>query len=305
MGTRTGSAQLCTSFDLGFVVEIERDGTAYLRFGDGEYGAAVAPGESFRARYRVGNGTAGNVGADTLGHVLTKESRISGVTNPLPARGGRDPDTMETIRQLAPFRFRTQLRAVTEADYGEVATRDPAIRSARGTLRWTGSWHTAFVTLDPAPQAPPPALLAATTEARLDLLRMAGVDLAVEPAAIVGLRLALSICVKPYYSRSEVELALRRVFTSGPTCDGTPGLLDPSNFSFGQTVYLSPFIAAAQRVEGVAVVRATAFQRVDDPTNDATAAGYITMQRLEIARIDNDPSRPDRGLLELSLDGGA
>ena len=95
------------------------------------------------------------------------------------------------------------------------------------------------------------------------------------------------------------------MFTSGPTCDGTPGLLDPSNFSFGQTVYLSPFIAAAQAVEGVASVQPPPSSASDDPTNDATAAGYITMQRLEIARIDNDPSRPDRGLLELSLDGGA
>ena len=287
----------------GFVVEIERDGTSYLRFGDGQYGAAPAPGESFCARYRVGNGTAGNLGAETLGHVLTTETRISGVRNPLPAAGGRDPDTMETIRQLAPWRFRTQLRAVTEADYGDAAMRDPAVRAARGTLRWTGSWRTAFVALDPAPRAPAPAALAATTMARMDLLRMGGVDLATEPAAIVGLRVALSVCAKPHYARNEVEAALRRVFTAGLTCDGTLGLLDPANFSFGQTVYLSPFVAAAQAITGVAAVRATAFQRVDDPASDATAKGFISMQRLEIPRIDNDPSRPDRGILELALDG--
>jgi hypothetical protein len=54
----------------------------------------------------------------------------------------------------------------------------------------------------------------------------------------------------------------------------------------------------------VASVRATAFQRVDDPDHDATSAGFMTLQRLEIARIDNDPSRPDRGIFELALDGG-
>ncbi|HTW25837.1 MAG TPA: hypothetical protein VME92_01815 [Acetobacteraceae bacterium] len=288
--------------DRGFVVEIERDGTAYLRFGDGEYGAAPEPGESFRARYRIGNGAAGNLGNDTLGHVVTTETRISGVRNPLPARGGRDPDTMETIRQLAPFGFRTQLRAVTETDYGTAAMTDPAVRAARGTLRWTGSWRTAFVAIDPAPSAP--ATLAADTETRLDLERMAGVDLATESAAIVGLRVGLAICLAPYYARSDVEAALRRVFSAGPTCDGRPGLLDPSNFTFGQTVYLSPFIAAAQEVPGVAAVRATAFQRVDDPASDALAAGALTMQRLEIPRLDNDPSRPDRGILDLVLDGG-
>jgi hypothetical protein len=28
------------------------------------------------------------------------------------------------------------------------------------------------------------------------------------------------------------------------------------------------------------------------------------MQRLEIARLDNDPGRPNHGILDLSLDGG-
>ncbi|HYM73664.1 MAG TPA: hypothetical protein VET89_11825 [Stellaceae bacterium] len=291
----------------GFVVEVERDGTAFLRFGDGEYGAAPDTGLIFSARFRTGNGSAGNVGPDTLGHILAANPNITAVRNPLAAAGGRDPDTMEAIRQRAPWDFRTQLRAVTEADYGDVAARDPAIREARGTLRWTGSWRTAFVAIDPAstaPAAPSPLALARATLQRLNLMRMAGTDLAVEPAIIVGLRIALAICVKPGYRRTDVAAALTQVLISGPTCDGTPGLLDPSHFSFGQTIYLSPIIAAAQDVEGVASVRATAFQRVDDPARDAVADGFLTMQRLEIARVDNDPSRPDRGILELSLDGG-
>ncbi len=288
----------------GFVVETERDGTAYLRFGDGEHGSAPSPGDTFSAQYRIGNGSAGNIGRDTLGHVLTTETRVVTVRNPLPAGGGRDPETMESVRQRAPWAFRKQLRAVTEDDYGVAALRDAAIRAARGTMRWTGSWRTAFVAIDPAAGAPPPSQLAATTLQRLDLFRMAGVDLGAEPAFIVGLRVALSICVKPRYARGAVLQALQSVFTAGPGCDGNPGMLAPEHFSFGQTVYLSPFIAAAQAVEGVGSVQATAFQRVDDPARDAVATGFITMQRLEIARIDNDPSRPDHGIFELTLDGG-
>ncbi|HEX3350153.1 MAG TPA: hypothetical protein VHS58_18845 [Acetobacteraceae bacterium] len=295
--------------DQGYVVETERDGTSFLRFGDRDYGAAPEPGVSFSVQFRTGNGSAGNVGPDTLGHVLTPETRIHSLRNPLAGAGGRDPDTMESIRQRAPWAFRTQLRAVTEADYGDVAARDPAIREARGTLRWTGSWRTAFVAIDPAPPAPyvaasPPRDLARVTLKRMNLLRMAGVDLAVEPAIIVGLRVALAVCVLPRHRRTDVARALTQVLISGQTCDGMPGLLDPSRFRFGQTIYLSPIIAAVQAVEGVASVHATAFQRVADPARDAVADGFITMQRLEIARVDNDPSRPDRGILELALDGG-
>ena len=291
----------------GYVVENERDGTSFLRFGDGDYGAAPDTNMIFSATFRTGNGTVGNVGPNTLGHVLAQDSRINQVRNPLPGGGGRDPDTMETIRQRAPWNFRTQLRAVTEQDYGDIAARNPEISEARGTLRWTGSWRTAFVAIDPAPayaSVITPAALAASTLQSFNMMRMAGVDLAVEPAIIVGLRIGLAVCVQPGYRRTDVASALLQLLISGQTCNGTPGLLDPSKFSFGQTIYLSPIVAAVQGMQGVASVRAIEFQRVDDPTHDAVADGFITMQRLEIARVDNDPSRPDHGILDLTLDGG-
>ena len=75
-----GLARVC-------VVEIERDGTAFIRFGDGQYGAAPETGASFQATYRVGNGTAGNVGRDTLAHVLpgSPASPRSAIPSPPPA----------------------------------------------------------------------------------------------------------------------------------------------------------------------------------------------------------------------------
>ena len=54
--------------DPHFVVEIEFDGTARLRFGDDVNGLRPESDSVFTAAYRVGNGTAGNVGADTLIH---------------------------------------------------------------------------------------------------------------------------------------------------------------------------------------------------------------------------------------------
>jgi hypothetical protein len=301
----------------GFVPEIERDGTVFLRFGDDVNGMAPETGQSFTAAYRTGNGTPGNVGADILGHVIPTTLRdaqghaqstgigVIALRNPLPAVGGVDPDSMERIRQVAPWDFRTQLRAVTEDDYGAAAMRDPAIGGARGTLRWTGSWRTAFVTIEPASGTEPaPAALATATQARLELLRMAGVDLDVEPAVIVGLRLVLNVCAIDGYARADIRRALMDRFTTGLQCNGQPGLLNPSRFTFGQTIYLSPMIAAAQSVDGVAAAHVAAFQRVDDPLRDATQAGFITLHRLEIARVDNDPSRPDRGIFTLELDGG-
>jgi hypothetical protein len=286
------------------VVEIESDNAAFIRFGDGQYGSAAETGTTFSAQYRVGNGTVGNIGRDTLAHALTNVTGIQQVRSPLAAAGGIDPESIAHIRQRAPFAFRSQLRAVTEGDYAVMTQQDPAIPEARGTLRWTGSWYTAFVSIDTASTSSPTAALVAATKKRLNLLRMAGVDLEVEGAILVGLRITLNICVDASHFQSDVRDALMRLFITGDQCNGRPGLLNPRNFTFGETIYTSPFIAAAQAVEGVASGTLAAFQRMDDPSADGTAIGYLTMGRLEIARCDNDPNRLDHGLFSLNMDGG-
>jgi hypothetical protein len=287
--------------DRAFVVEIERDGAAFLRFGDNQYGMAAESGTEFFATYRVGNGSAGNVGRDTLVHIVTDEN-ITVVRNPLAAAGGTDAEDMEHIRQYAPFSFQSQLRCVTESDYGTMAATDPAIQAARGTLRWTGSWYTAFVSIELV--ATVTRTLVDNTLHRLDLLRMMGTDLAVEGAVIVGLQIELNICVEADHFQGDVYDALIKVFISGDQCNGQPGLLNAKNFSFGQTIYASPLIAAAQAVEGVVSATLTVFERMDDPSLNGVAQGYLTIGRLEIARCDNDPNHLDHGVFRLHLDGG-
>ncbi len=76
----------------------------------------------FSADYRVGNGGAGNVGAEALYHFVAAQAvsaAIESIRNPLPAAGGLEPETSEEVRQAAPVAFKTQQRAVTPADYCE------------------------------------------------------------------------------------------------------------------------------------------------------------------------------------------
>ena len=79
---------------------------------------------------------------------------------------------MQHIVQMAPFAFQTQLRCVTAADYGLMAQTLPGVSQAQGTLRWTGSWYTAFVSVDPVGQWT--SDLAAEVKTGLDMLRMMG-----------------------------------------------------------------------------------------------------------------------------------
>ncbi len=288
----------------GFVAEIESDGSAHLRFGDGTYGAAPDPNLAFTATYRTGNGAAGNVGREALAHVLFTGLGITGVRNPLGAAGGVDPETADHIQQVAPFSFESQLRCVAADDYGTMAETLPGVREAKGTIRWTGSWYTAFTSIDPA-QTPLSSALESSVRSSLNTMRMMGTDLVVEGAVFVGLRIGLDICVAASQFRGDVYAAVLRVLVTGDRCSGTLGLLDPANFEFGETVYASPVVAAAQSVPGVVALTLTTFERMDSPTPPGMATPIqLTMGRLEIPRCDNDPNHADRGLLILSLDGG-
>ena len=288
-----------------FVVEVEDDGTPTLRFGDGEHGAAVVKGMAFMADYRVGNGARGNVGAETLVHLISADSRIERVTNPLPASGGVEPETIEQARQQAPFTFREQqLRAVTPADYAARAASFGGVQRAAGTLRWTGSWHTMFVSVDRLSGLSIDPDFESRLRAKLEPYRMAGLDLEINPPQPVALDLVLRVRVQPGYFRSDIDLALREIFTSGVRSDGLLGLFHPDNFSFAQTVYLSPWVAAAQSVDGVEAIEVVTFQRRDDPGGSAKDDGFITVGRLEVPVLENNPNFPERGTFDLIMEGG-
>jgi len=106
-------------FSNEFVVETEADGISYLRFGDGIRGRKPSAGTEFNATYRIGNGKNGNIGARVITRAVLKEKGITKVVNPFAATGGTDPEPLEEIRLFAPHAFRTQERAVTEADYAQ------------------------------------------------------------------------------------------------------------------------------------------------------------------------------------------
>jgi hypothetical protein len=287
-----------------FVVEVEHDGRARLRFGDGRYGRRPPSGARFRARYRTGQGRAGNVGADTIAHLISDDARITAVRNPLAASGGADPEDAASIRRRAPQAFRRQQRAVTAEDYAALAEDQPGVQRAAATLRWTGSWHTACVAVDRLGGGRLDDAFAARILADLERYRMAGHDVAVEEPLYVSLALDLQVCVAPGYLRAQVRAGLLDALGSRRLPDGRLGLFHPDRLTFGQALYLSGVYAAARAVAGVASVQATRFERQGSPDGRFLAEGLMRFARLEIPRLDNDPSYPEHGVLRLDLYGG-
>lgn len=281
--------------DLAFVAEIEDDERAALRFGDDVHGARPRAGVALRARYRVGNGPAGNLGAETLCHIVRDDPRIVAVRNPLPATGGAAPEPLEDVRQKAPHALYRQARAVTEADYAALAEAHPAVQRASAALRWTGSWYTASICVDRRGGLGLDAELRAAVGAHVEPYRMAGHDLEVVPPTDVPIELELDVCVGPDHLRSDVKLALQAALRR---------FFEPDNFTFGQPVIVSRLLAAAHAVPGVAAVTVTALQRQGQPDERVLAEGLLRVGPREIVRLDNDPNFAERGVLRVRTRGG-
>jgi hypothetical protein len=290
--------------DPHFVAEVDDDGHAHLRFGDGRQGEAPPAGTAFHARYRAGNGPSGNVGAEALRYLGLRRTLLSGVSltprNPLPARGGTAPEPLAEVRLLAPHAFRRELRrAVVAGDYARLVEREfpGRVQRAAATLRWTGSWAEVLVAVDPQSGVDDVDRLLQEIRESLHPYRRIGHDVVVKPAVSVPLDVGLRICVQRHFLRGHIAAALLDVL-------GRRGFFHPDKLTFGQGIALSRLIAAAQAVEGVESVEIETFERLHEGPQGEIESGFLPLGPLEIARLDDDPRFPGNGRLRLTMRGG-
>jgi len=296
-------------FATEFVVESEQDGSAYLRFGDDTLGLKPSPDAGPTASYRIGNGIAGNVGAGAISRLVlksdpSKADAIVKVWNPLPGTGGTEVESLEQVRQFAPQAFRVQERAVTAADWAEVAERQTGIQKAAASLRWTGSWYTAFVTFDRRGGMPVDATFKTDMQKALEQYRLAGYDLEFNGPVYVPLEIALMVCVKRGYFRSNVQQSLLKAFSSFDLPNGQRGFFHPDNFTFGQPFYLAQIYKAAMAIDGVASVKILKFKRWGKADAGEKSAGELMPGPFEVLRLDNDPNFPENGKIEFNMQAG-
>ena len=295
-------------FDEKFVVEPGQGREASLRFGDNVFGRRPAELSRFEASYRVGSGQAGNVGAEAIAHIAFPSTDIIHVSNRLPGVGGTEPESTARVKFDAPQAFRVQQRAVTEADYEMISLRHPEVQQAKATRRWTGSWYTYFVTVDRRGGRTVDADFERDFRTFLDRYRLAGYDLEINAPQFVSLDVRFSVCTQPGFFAADVEAALLETFSNRELPDGRRGFFHPDNFTFGQPVYLSQIVAEVMATPGVQWVDVSdrgihRFQRWGRAANQELETGEITFDRLEIARLDNDPNAPENGRIAFLMEG--
>lgn len=120
--------------DRHFVVLVDQNDRATIRFGNGTSGAP--PTGTVSITYKTGGGAGGNVDAGRLVVIEGAFTDIHGrpvqvaVTNPEPASGGTDRQSVAAAKLLAPESLRTLTRTVTREDFEINARRVPGVARA-------------------------------------------------------------------------------------------------------------------------------------------------------------------------------
>lgn len=123
--------------DYVFSAVVDPDGTTYISFGDGVSGRVPPKGWTIGVRYRVTEGAAGNAPGSTLTRFLVSwddpslaqyaNVTVQSVNSP---SGGRDLESLESIRSGTVNLTKTQRRAVTAGDFEAIARADSRVLDA-------------------------------------------------------------------------------------------------------------------------------------------------------------------------------
>jgi photosystem II stability/assembly factor-like uncharacterized protein len=231
-----------------YIVRRSETGVTTLTFGDGKSGARLPSGlENVTAVYRSGLGLAGQVQAQTLSLLKTRPLGIREVTNPLPATGAADPETIAEARTSAPLAIRTLDRIVSLQDYEDFTRAFAGIGKAQAVVLWTGDTQQVHITVAAnrgVSVLPGTALydnLVQAINVNRDPLRRVQVE-SYEPLLF---NLEATVLIDPRYLPetvlTQVTTALQQTFTF-------------EKRAFSQSVTASEAIAAIQAISGVIAV---------------------------------------------------
>jgi hypothetical protein len=283
------------------------DGTT-IRFGDGVFGEVPAPGTRFTVSYRIGLGSAGNVPADTVTAVAVGQAQASavlGCTNPFPAAGGADAQTLQQVKDAAPEQFRAQpLCVVRPEDYVSAAQSLPWVAQAGSVFRWTGSWLSAYTTADPATSEQVSPGQVAELTALLNRQRLAGYASYVLSPRYLSVDLQVTVLAEPDQFRGNVEAAVLARLRPGQPPGGLVGFFDHSQWRFGMPLQWSMLAAAVQAVPGVAGVLSIDYRLRGVQAGFTAMPDTVTVAPDQILRADDDPSRPEAGSVTVIAEGG-
>jgi predicted phage baseplate assembly protein len=254
-----------------YMTRTDAAGKTTVLFGDGVHGARLPTGAAnVTAAYRVGLGAAGNAQPNQISQPQTKPQGVQGVTNPLPASGGADPDTVQAARANAPLPLMALDRVVSVQDYQDFARAWAGIGKASSVLLSDRLSQFVHLTIGGTTDQPveTSSALVANLVASLAANGDPHLPVRVAPCQITLIVLAAGVHIQPGYQWTDVSAAVRTALQAAYSYD---------NRSLGQAVVLSDIVATIQAVPGVdyAIVTALTVMALTDPDTTVTALANL------------------------------
>ena len=285
--------------------DIDGDSGSTIRFGDDVFGAAPTEQDLFTVTYRTGLGATGNVAADTITAIAPGTTMLASVRNPFAVTNGADAESADHIRRMAPQAFQAvQYRAVLPGDYAAAAETLPWVDKAVTSFRWTGSWMTVFTSADPRAGRPVDVTEQVALIELLNRRRLAGYESYAPAPQYLSIDLKIEVCVDEGWLGNDVEAGVLDRLGSSTRADDSTGFFFADRFTFGTPLYRSRLEAAIQGVPGVAGVHAITYRQRGTFAGFVDLPEVITPGPMQILRVDNDPSWPERGTIRVIPEGG-
>jgi predicted phage baseplate assembly protein len=253
-----------------------------ITFGDGRAGRILPEGATITATvYRYGGGTAGNVETGAIATLASYISGVTGVTNPRPAVGGADEQTVEELGSLAPAILRAGQRTVTGADFVSEATRVGDVAKATAVplshpdhpgIEVPGTVSVVIVPANnSAPDPTPSEDLLRAVAADLDQHRLVSTEVFVVPASYQAIAVSATVVAAAGHSPDAITQAAEAAINA--YLDPLAGGMDGQGWPFGQSLIPTNLYAVLAAVAGVAGVTSltVAVDGRDHPVDAAIA----------------------------------
>jgi uncharacterized phage protein gp47/JayE len=262
------------SADPDFATETDENDVTTVIFGDGQYGQIPPPNARILASYRVGGGSAGNVGAGQI-TVITKAPQLqligAKVVNRVPASGGAERESIDRAIKFAPTVFGSMQRAVTGEDYVAQAKLFPGVSKARAEAT---NWNTITLFIAPTGSGQAPSdTLRQELLAYFEDKRMLTSIIDIQSPDYVRIDVTAQVGAEAHFRNEDVaaeaEAAIRDLF-------------DFEKVDFKQTLYLSKIYEALERLDSVQFVNVTRFQTATISSPPIDEDGVIQLRENEI-----------------------
>jgi hypothetical protein len=244
-----------------------------VRFGDGEQGRIPPNNSMILADYRATRANAGNLSADVVHQLVDSlhnhwmlenfadvKTKIKLITNPLPAEGGAEAETLIHAEGRALEVIEKTQRAITLKDIEKLALETPGTEIARVSvwpnlcanlpcLKATGVVSIVVLPNMPVPKPEPSLGLLCAVRSYLNRHRIIGMRINVVGPSYKEVKIEAQVKACDGINKADLRLLINEHLNS--FLDPIKGGPDQNGWPFGRDVYRTEILQLIDEVEGV------------------------------------------------------